>query len=92
MDVTSAPGKPQETADGPHGRQGRHSGDRGDTREADVWGLQLLGAFTQGPRERPWTPGDKQRSPQVPLTPSCLQKRLPECSLKVTGAFVHFYI
>lgn len=29
MDVTSAPGKPQETADGPHGRQGRqgrHSG------------------------------------------------------------------
>ena len=80
MDVTSASGKPQETAD------------RGDTREADAWGLQLLGAFTRGPRGRPQTPGDKQRSPQVLLTPSCLQKRLPACSLKVTGAFVYFSI
>lgn len=66
-----------------------HSRETGDTQEADAWGLQLLGAFTRGPRERPQPPGDKQRSPQVLLTPSYLQKRLPECSLKVTGAFVH---
>lgn len=78
MDVTAAPGK----ASG-DGRQRRHSGGGrlGSTTPGSIY-MRTKREATDSRRQAEISP--------ILLTPSCLQKRLPECSLKVTGAFVRF--